>query len=241
MRKEPFTVENYIHIYNRGNRKQEIVRDAKDKWRFIQALRYFNDEYSPPWRWKLNFLGGSLTSHIFHDDLEWPAEWPEHKPLVKILAFVLMPNHFHLLAKEIQEGGTAKFMQKFGTGVTNYFNTRHKESGALFQGSYKAKLVDEDMYIKNLSVYIQVKNSFELYPGGLGKAIGEFDEAYERTINDPYNSLADYAGKRESPIIDRDILGELFTTPEEYKEFARDAMLARNIDESLGELIFEEP
>jgi len=237
MRKEPFTVGNYVHVYNRGNRKLTIVRDQKDKWRFIQMLRYFNDEYSPPnifrtlqEMWKLNF----------YSRLSWPENWPEHKPLVKILAFTLMPNHFHLLLKEIREEGTAKFMQKLGTGMTNYFNTKYEEVGTLFQGSYKARMVNEDSYLRDLSVYIQVKNPFERYPGGLKKAIKEFDKAYDFAVDDPYNSLADYAGKRNSPIIDKDVLGELFQSPSEYKKFARDGMLARDLDENLKTLTFDD-
>ena len=96
------------------------------------------------------------------------------------------------------------------------------------------------MYFRDLSVYIQVKNPFERYPGGLRKAIREFDKAYEWAIRDPYNSLADYAGKRNSPIIDKDILGKLFESPKEYKEFARDAMLARDLESELQGLVFRE-
>lgn len=240
MRKEPFSVDSYIHVYNRGNRKQEIVRDEKDEWRFLQMLRYFNDEYSPPnlFRelWKFNF-----HKQVFErlKQFEWPREWPEHDPLVKILAFSLMPNHFHLLLKEIKEGGTAKFMQKFGTGITNYFNIKYEEFGSLFQGSYKAKVVDKDLYLQDLSVYIQVKNPFELYPGGFKKAIKEFDKAYALAISSPFNSLADYMGKRNSPIIDRDVLGEIFQKPKEYEIFARDAMLSRDLDEKLDKLTLE--
>ena len=46
MRKELFTIDNYVHVYNRGNRKAEIVRTTADKWRFLQALRFFNDSHS---------------------------------------------------------------------------------------------------------------------------------------------------------------------------------------------------
>ena len=45
MRKEPFFVGDIVHVFNRGNSKQEIVRDDKDRKRFIQMLYYFNDEY----------------------------------------------------------------------------------------------------------------------------------------------------------------------------------------------------
>jgi len=43
MRIEPFDVGDYVHVYNRGNRKLDIVRDEADRWRFLACLRYFND------------------------------------------------------------------------------------------------------------------------------------------------------------------------------------------------------
>lgn len=247
MRKDPFAVGNYIHVYNRGNRKQEIVRKPRDWWHFLEILFYLNDEYIPPTPFESirrlrasKKLEESVGVKPLQTGFIWPDVWPERKPLVKILAFTLMKNHYHLLLKEIKAGGVSKFMQRLGNGMTNYFNERYGEVGSLCQGSYKARLVNEEMYLKDLSVYIQVKNPFERYPGGFNKAIREFDKAYEWVIADPYNSLADYAGKRNSPIIDRDILAKLFKTPKEYKEFAYDAMLARDLDDRLGGLIFEE-
>lgn len=237
MRKEPFTVGNYIHVYNRGNRKLPIIRDARDRWHFLQMLFYFNDEYSPPNPFQT--LREKLKA-AFNDQLVLPEGWSERKPLTKILAFSLMPNHFHLLLKEIKGGGITSFMEKLGTGMTKYYNTKYQEIGRLFQGPYRAKLVNEEMYFKDLSVYIQVKNPFELYPGGLKRAIREFDKAYDFTVDYPYCSLADYAGKRNSPIIDRDILADLIKNPKEYKEFARDSMVARDIDERLEGLVFDE-
>lgn len=238
MRQEPFTVGSYIHVYNRGHRKQNIARDERDRWRFILMLRYFNDEYASP-HFIRDLVKMWRKSDFLHR-LDWPETWPAHEPLVRILSFSIMPNHFHLLIKEIKERGTSKFMQKFGIGATKSFNAKYTEVGSLFQGGYRVKTVDKDAYLKDLSVYIQIKNPFELYPGGLQQAIKEFDKAYEFAIRSPYNSLADYAGQRNSPIIDRDILGEVFATPEDYKEFARDAMMARALDEELDNLTFDD-
>lgn len=72
-----------------------------------------------------------------------------------------------------------------------------------------------------------VKNPFELYPGGLQRAIENFDDAYERVAGDPFSSLGAYTGAQVSPIITKDLLGELFETPESFKEFARESMLYR--------------
>ena len=238
MRKENFTVGSFVHVYNRGNRKQPIVRDQKDKWHFLELLFYFNNKFSVtnPSR-RLNRLRSNLNR--LRGAFIWPEEWPSREPIVKILSFSLLENHFHLLLKEIREGGISLFMKKLGTGMASYFNIKYEEVGSLFQGSYKRKRVEGDLYLKYLSVYIQVKNPFEDYPGGFQKAIRDFDRAYAWATKNPYCSLADYASLRNSPIVDKDILGKFFSNPEEYKEFARQCLVEANLEKKLGKLILE--
>ena len=233
MQREKIIPGSFAHVYNRGNRKQPIVRDQKDKWHFLEMLYYFNDEFTAinPFRDLQKTLRIDLNRAFYR-----PLDWPEQKPLVKIIAFNLLENHFHLLLKKIREKGTTKFMRRLGTGMAGNFNTKYQEVGGLFQGAYRSKIVAEEEYLKYLSVYIQVKNVFEMYPGGYEKAVREFDKAYEWAIQYPYCSLADYAGERNSPIIDKDVLGELFSSSEKYKEFAKQCMLGMNLDERLGKL-----
>ena len=210
--------------------------EPKDWWRAVFMLRYFNDEYSSSnafreleEMWKSDFHGAK--------PLVWPSQWPEHKPLVAILAFVLMKNHIHFLLKQLREGGITKFMRKLKTGMANSFNIKYNQVGSLFQGKYKGKLIEDDTYLMYLSVYIQVKNAFERYPeGGLNGALKNFDKAYDWAAQDLFTSLGDYAGKRNSPIIEKDVLGGMFSSPEKYKEFAKQCMLGMNLDERLGKL-----
>ncbi|MDP3093692.1 MAG: transposase [bacterium] len=237
MQREKITIGSFVHVYNRGNRKQEIVRDNKDKWHFLEILYYLNDEFvaaNPFYK-----IQTSLTT-VVNKPFIWPGNWPERKPLVKIISFSLLENHYHLFLKEIRENGISFFMKRFGTSMAKYFNTRHQENGRLFQGPYRSKIIDEEIYFKYLSVYIQVKNVFEMYPGGYKKAVNEFEKAYDWAIKYPYCSLADYAGKRDSPIIDKDILGELFLGPEQYKEFAKQCLEQVNLDNELGKLTLED-
>jgi len=78
------------------------------------------------------------------------------KFLVKILAFVLMPNHVHLLVKQTSVASLSKFMQVLTTSYANYFNLRYKRSGHLFQGRFKHVPVDTDEYLLHLSRYIHL-------------------------------------------------------------------------------------
>lgn len=237
MRKEPFTVGDYVHVYNRGNRKMPIVYDENDKWRFLKSLRYFNDEFSPPNLFRqLQLLRESGKGQRF----EWPSSWGPHRPLVKILAYCLMLNHFHLLLKEIATGGISKFMKKLGNGFTNYINIKYDEVGSLFQGSYKARTATDERGLQYFDAYIQVFNPFELYPGGMEKALKEFDKAFEFVLECPFCSLGESLGKRKLYIVERDILKEMLPTGlEEYKEFVRDALVVHDIRKVLGRFTME--
>lgn len=224
MRKREFTIGNFVHVFNRGNRKQAIVRDFHDKWHFLQMLYYFNTSIpiaNPFKSLKKQLKDGSRVRLI------WPKRWPLQKPIVKVVAFALTDNHFHLLLKEITEGGIALFMQKIGVGMTAYFNKKYQETGRLFQGPYSAKVVNSDEYLRYLSVYIQVKNIFEIHPKGLDGCCQDFDKAFDWAVKYPYCSLADYVGESNNAIIDKDILGEIFLT-KKYKIFAKDCIFSMN-------------
>jgi putative transposase len=213
-----------MHVIKRGARGMEIVRDKNDRWRFLKSLYYLNNNNYRVEKWERE-LNKSKTP-LF----TWPAEWPVRDKLVEINAFILMPNHFHLLLKEIRENGISLFMQGLSGSMTLSFNEKHQEKGSIFQGAYKGKLIDTDEYLKQVAVYIMVKNSFDLLPGGLEKAIKDFDGAWNKSLEYQFSSLADYGNRRNSPIIDRGLLGEIFDSPSKFKSFARDTILGNKVE-----------
>ncbi len=171
-----------------------IVEDDADRWRFIKALYLLNDSYSNR-NWHRETSGLAL--------FERPSHWPGRRPLVSILAWTLMPNHFHLLLQEKEEGGIAKFMQRFCGSMSLCFNLKYESKGSLFQGAYKAKLVDEDAYLRYLAFYIEAKNVLELYPGGLMAAYKNFEDAWKWALSYPFSSFSSYVeGGELSPILD---------------------------------------
>ena len=241
--KREFEVGNFIHVYNRGNRKMPIVHDEHDKWRFLKILRFFNDISSKanPFR-DLDFPLKPKQGHHF----DWPKTFPDHKPLVKILSYCLKTNHFHLLLKEVVDGGISVFMQKLGIGFTNFSNAKYDQVGSVFQGGYKAKIIGadiggdeniEDLYY--LDAYIQVFNAFQDCPGGIKESLKEFDKAFECALSNPFCSLGETFGKRNLQIIDRDILKDKFPDIKAYKEFAYDCLVRRHIKAILGKLTLE--
>jgi len=215
------------------------VKDNVDRWRFLQMLYYFNSEYAPPN--PMQTLQKILKSD-FNTKLEWPREWPEKNPLVKIHSFTLMDNHYHLVLEEIKESGVTRFMRKLGTGMTNRFNTRHNETGRLFQGAYKARRVGKDNYLQYLLVYVHIKNVFELYPGGFENALRNFDDAFEFAAKYPYSSLGAYFSNAHiaTPITTTDMCKETFASRDDFKEFAKNCMKFVYFDEPKARIILKQ-
>jgi hypothetical protein len=218
MRKEPFSVGSYVHIIKRGARGADIVRDDNDRWRFLRLVRYLNDD-NVPRNWERD-----ITNEHILEGFSRPDMWDEQAPYVSVLAYCLMDNHFHLLVQEKVEGGISKFMQRLCTSMSLHFNTKYKEKGTLFQGAYKARTVDSDEYLQYLVAYIQVKNPFERYPGGVQNAVREFDAALEWVMQDPFNSLADYLGMRQSALLDHVLVDDIFENQHSFSAFARDVI-----------------
>lgn len=239
-RKEPFGVGDYVHLMKRGARGSNIKGELDDAWRTLLMLCHFNDEFEPR-----NFFR-DLSREKIANTMRRPSVWPAKTPIVSVLAFTLLDNHIHLLLREMREGGVEKFIRRLGTGMAMHFNKKYKEKGALFQGPYKSVMVDTDEYLRHLAVYIMVKNVFEMYPnGGLQGALTEFEEAWEWAAKYPYSSLGDYVGVRSSPIIEKDVLGEIFEKPADFKKFAKQTMAmyeevdGEHIDPVLGDLGLE--
>lgn len=74
---------------------------------------------------------------------------------VQILVYALMPNHFHLLVCT-PKGNLSEFMRHFNISYTGAFNRKYNRSGHLYQGRYKAFLIDEDNYLLEVSRYIHL-------------------------------------------------------------------------------------
>src|SRR5574341_1284233 len=74
---------------------------------------------------------------------------------VELHAYVLMDNHFHLMVRTLR-GNLSEFMRHFNISYTSAFNRRHRRVGHLYQGRYKAIVVDRDSYLLELSRYVHL-------------------------------------------------------------------------------------
>lgn len=233
MRVEPFGVGSVVHITNRGTRGGEIVRDNADRERFEQLLYYLNDSYTDD-NWRKTVAGLA--------PFERPIDWPEREPLVRILAWTLLSNHFHLLIEEIREGGISKFMQRLCGSMSAHFNAKYRERGTIFQGSYRSRTISEDSHLRYLVFYIQVKNVLELCPGGLAQALKHFDKAWEWALRYRFSSLYSYVAQEESPILEPELIHALYPDSVAFKNEARELLIGHiehHTDDSLAEIALE--
>ena len=171
-----------MHVVKRGARGGCIVRQKEDRDWFVRALYYLNDSHTPNhWR-----------NEVMHTcGFRRPSYWPEREPLVRVLAWTLLSNHFHLLVEELVPGGIGKYMQRLGGSMSAYHNAKYGDRGSLFQGGYRGKLVSDDRHLRYLAFYILVKNTLEMYPGGLAKARVDFDSAWDWATRYDFSSLRD--------------------------------------------------
>ncbi len=83
-------------------------------------------------------------------------ELPTEEPLVEIVAYCLMPNHFHFLIKETEEGGMSTFMHKLMTAYTMRFNKKYARSGGLFTRAFRSKHIADNRYLRQVFSYIHL-------------------------------------------------------------------------------------
>ncbi|MEX2033083.1 MAG: transposase [Candidatus Colwellbacteria bacterium] len=221
MKKPIFTNSRIYHIYNRGVDKRKTFLDDEDYYRFIHDLFEFNDEApAPNIYYRLPYLQ-SQSYEVEPRKIAGKAVGAREKRklLVEILVFCLMPNHFHLLIRQLKDTGITKFMQKLGTGYTMYFNQKYERVGSLFQGRFKAALVDRDAHFIHLPYYIH-SNPLDLeFPEWRTKEIRNYREAVKFLENYRWSSFPDYIGKDNFPsVTSRKFLSEFFNGPKSYRE-----------------------
>lgn len=144
MRKDPLVTNCYYHIYNRGVDKRDIFMNPADLKRFVLSVKEFN-VVKPVGSIKERLIELKTSSGVGH-----PTQ------LVSIVCYCLNPNHFHLIVKQKIDGGISEFLKRLSGGYTNYFNLIHKRSGALFQGRFKSKLLNDDAYFLKIRPYVQL-------------------------------------------------------------------------------------
>lgn len=212
------------HIYNRGVEKRAIFMSDDDRFRFIHDLFEFNDE-NPA----LN-----LAYHV-KQSKEVGLPKIEREPrelLVNLMAFCMMPNHFHLIAEQKTENGITEFMRKIGTGYTNYFNQKYKRVGPLFQGKYKMIRLANEAHFIHLPYYIHFNPLDLIAPEWRGRELKNYKKALGFLETYRWSSHLDYCGKKNFPsVTQREFLLKFFEGPKQYQTNANDWLKELDLEE----------
>jgi putative transposase len=185
MRDIPFFNNGYYHLYNRGVDKRKIFLHYNHYKRFIRTM-------------SLILKTGSATERLKSN------QSLALKSKVSILAYCLMPNHYHFLVKQTDDFGITQFMHQLNTSYTKFINLNTKRTGRLFEYTFKAKLIETDETLLHVSRYIHLNPL-------LGKIVDDLD-LY------PWSSYFIYTGLRNNVFLNTEEILSHYKTSS-YKDF----------------------
>lgn len=223
-RKIPLVAGEIYHVLNRGVASQPTFRSAKDHQRAMDLIPYYRNAF-PPLRFsKFMYLPVKRRTEILQ---ELTAQ---RQFLVEIVAYCLMPNHFHFLLRQTTDDGISKFASQFTNSYTRYFNTKYKRIGPVFQGKFKAIRVETEEQLLHLSRYIHL-NPATSY---VVKTTADLEEYL-------YSSLPEYLQKTDTGFCQKKLVLNHFKTPATYKNFVFDQVDYQRRLQEIEHLILEEP
>jgi putative transposase len=196
----PFLPDQYYHFYNRGNNRHAVFFERDNYLYFLRGMKKYLREY------------------------------------LEILVYCLMPTHYHILVrvrnqtkttceifKTSQVTSDAKAvslaMQKFGISYTKAINKRFDRVGALFQGQFQAKPIQQYSHLLNLCVYIHanpVKDGLAALP-----------EDWE------FSNYLEWVDLRAGTLVNREFIKDNFGTPDEYKQLVMDYVRTRSLPDDV--------
>ncbi len=196
-----FAPGEHYHLLGRGNHKQKIFFDERDYIRFLLTILFFQFDGGIP---QMRHLVEDFIQHRVLDKIRIPIA---ESRLVRLLAFTLMPNHYHVALEELVEGGISRYMQKVLNSFTKYHNVRYEKTGHLLQGPFKAVHQETNEQLLYLSAYMH-RNPREL------------KEWRGREIEYPWSSYQDFFSEnRWGTLLDPAIILAQFKDGDAYRMF----------------------
>ena len=218
MRKVLLVKGEYYHIFGRGVDKRTIFMDANDFGRFLRGMEEFNTLEPIGSIFENSFRSREQLGHgVSKLGLRRKGK------LVEFVCYCLNPNHYHFLLKQIADKGIEKFMHRLCMGYAKYFNLKHERSGSLFQGPFKAVHIDSNEYLLYVSAYVNLNGLVHRLGHGVSKS----------SRNEYLKGGKGFCNRG------KDIILSQFKKPEEYKEFAIEALKLMQARKDMEKLLIE--
>lgn len=203
-----FTVGEIYHIVLRRIGNELLFIDTDDYYRGIFSIYEFNTTKQVTIR-ECRAARARFKKSIAQIDrgqtpvkiVEPAVKVIDRDLLVEVLTFCLMPNHIHLLVRQLKEGGISKFIQKLGSGYASYFKNRYgiKLKGHFFQDRFEAVHIKTDEQLKVVFVYIHTNPISLIEPKWKEYGIGNPEKVIKFVENYKWSSYSDYIGKKNFP------------------------------------------
>lgn len=197
MPRKPRKIEvgGIYHIIKRGVEKRKIFLKPQDYSRFILALEFFNTKEHVD-LWEIVARGGTVPPQMRISK----RRQSKKDSIVDLLVFTLMPNHFHLIIREIIEGGISLFMRKIG-GYSWYFNKQYERVGPLFQSRYKIIPITSDEQLQITFAYVHTNPIGLFEPGWKEFKVENPQQALQKLKEYRWSSYRDYVGIPTFPTV----------------------------------------
>jgi len=215
IRKTPLATGEIYHIFNRGVGAIPIFGCNRDYRRFILTFLYYQNQNHP-------FQFSKFLDLPKEEKEKLLSRLQKEKNFeVEIIAYCLMPNHYHFLLRQTTKNGILNFIRLTTNSYSKYFNIKNKRKGGLFEGRFSAVRVENEKQLIHLSRYIHLNP----YSGFVVKDL-------KKILTYPYSSLKEYLDDKGSAgFCQKELIFAYFKTPKAYKEFVLDqADYQRNLE-----------
>ena len=203
-RRTPLAPGEVYHVFNRSIASQPVFRNQKDYQRIIDVTSYYRFKNLP-----LRFSHYNCLSQVQKDKFNKNYIFG-NKPMLDIIAYSIMPNHFHFLLQPFISKAISDFMRNMQNSYSKYFNTKYKRTGSVFQFMFKAVRIESDEQLLHVSRYIHL-NPVTAYIIEINQ-LGNF----------PWSSFKEYVSKNNISFVNTGLILGQFKDKEAYGKFVLD-------------------
>lgn len=203
IRNIPLITGQVYHIFNKTQSDAPVFQNARSSQAMLDAIWYYQYQKVPM---KLSHY----RTQPAMDRQKISSILSASPRQINLLAFCLMPNHFHLLIKQTSDSGISKYMSKIQNSITRYVNIKHKQKGHVFIGQFKAVRVESDEQLLHVSRYIHLNP----YTGYIVRTVEEMKK-YR------WSSYTEYTTGLKG-ICDQEVIRSHFKSKSGYEKFVED-------------------
>ncbi len=222
-RKEQFINGEIYHLVVKGIDENVIFKDLDDHYRGIFSIYEFNnakhviirERRKARLRIKKEFR--KIAKEAADRD---PTSVDSRDKLVEVLAFCFIPNHLHLLVRQLKNNGISKFMAKLDGGYGGYFNRKYARQGYVFQKRFTAIRIKNEEQLKTVFVYIHTNSISLIEPKWKEIGIKNPKKAIKFVEDYKWSSYPDYIGKKNFPsVTEREFISKIMGDEKGCKDF----------------------